>query len=122
MKIGECELAWTAVDGVAKAKHGVIGFADGAPVAVLFIERDHVIVVNAERLEIKKEGFLSVHPERGGGDKCSLNAVRSPFLQHHARRKTSPAFFVQVDGDGIKKILNFMRCGERFENRELFFS
>src|SRR5450631_1705506 len=80
------EFARAAVNRIAPAQHGVVGLAYRAPQAALAKQRDDVILVARQRLDVHQPGRLAVIDECRDREDRRLRAMRGARLQHAARR------------------------------------
>ena len=97
LEIAHPELAEGAVDRLAIAQAGVVGFGQRPPVSVIAKNGQHMIVV-AHRLEIQQQGRVAEHAQRGRAEERAFHAMRRAVAQHAARRTAGLAIALFVIG------------------------
>src|SRR5262245_22721702 len=83
LEIRHGELAQGAIDRLAEAQAGVVGFRDRAPAAALAEERQHMVVI-ANRFEIEQERLESQHSQSSGAEQSAFEALRQSVAQYAA--------------------------------------
>ena len=119
LEVGHDELAQGAIDRLAKSQPSEVRLGDGAPVAMLPEDCQHVVVV-AHRLEIEEQGRIALDAERRRAEESALEAMGHAITQHAARRTNRVAVRLLVVGDfGVEKSLDSLGGFERLENARL---
>ena len=95
----------------------MIRFTDGTVISASFVERDDVVHVSFPHScrNVHDERRFAVEPERGGGEKGSLDTMRFLLTQHTARRHMGIALLLPIKCKRIEEILNLNRRGEARE-------
>lgn len=99
----------------------MVGFADGAPVAVSLEKGDDMIEIRFPRFQVKEKRSLAMQPECGRRDEGALDAVGAAFAERHARRGAGVAVARKIARQSIQEILDLFWRRERLEQRKFFF-
>ncbi|MBP2671570.1 MAG: hypothetical protein H6Q85_1636, partial [candidate division NC10 bacterium] len=104
-----------SVDGLAPVEPG-IARASHRSVPPLVTEKEDDVVEFVLRLEIEKQGWVSVLFQDGRRRKCRLEAVRLPVPDHTPERAKRLSVFLPIIGEGAQKPLDLSRRPEPLDN------